>query len=103
MNMGMRNAAALQRANDIHMQYGTAIQLQNAKRVSEGRDRQAEVIRELIRANSATERSRIEAESRRQEMDAQQQMMREKLMAEGKLNPVTVIDRGGRRTEYRPL
>lgn len=102
MNIGMGNAAALQRKYDRDTQLGAAIQLSNARRVSEGRDREAEVIRELIRAKSAVELGRIQADARRQEMGAQQQMMREKLMADGKLNPVTVIDKGGRRTEYRP-
>lgn len=53
----------LQRQNDLGTVLGMDVQKANARRVSEGRDRQADVIRELIRANAETEKERLRLET----------------------------------------
>lgn len=53
----------LQDQNKLATVLGMDVQKANARRVSEGRDRQADVIRELIRANAETEKERLRLET----------------------------------------
>jgi hypothetical protein len=53
----------LQNQNKLGTVLGMDVQKANARRVSEGRDRQADVIRELIRANAETEKERLRLET----------------------------------------
>lgn len=93
----------LQRQNDLGTVLGMDVQKANARRVSEGRDRQADVIRELIRANSEIEKERIRADAVRSQMEAAKRLQDEQLAAQGLKKKVRVnYGRGGGWvTEYR--
>ena len=56
-------ADKLDRSYEMGTILGMDVHKANARRVSEGRDRQADVIRELIRANAETEKERLRLET----------------------------------------
>jgi len=58
-------ANKLDRSYEMGTILGMDVHKANARRVSEGRDRQADVIRELIRANAETEKERLRLEAAR--------------------------------------
>ena len=96
------NKNLLQAAYDRDMKYGTAIQLQNAKRVSEGRDRMAAFATRQMAEQAETDRllAKLAAEERMAEK--QLEMQRERLMADGKLTQVRGVGPNGFFTGYRP-
>lgn len=91
----------LQRQNDLGTILGMDVQKANARRVSEGRDRQADVIRELIRGETAIKVAQARAEADKARADAEKEAMTQQLVAAGRLKPVTVSDKYGIRREYR--
>lgn len=91
----------LQRQNELGTVLGMDVQKANARRVAEGRDRQADVIRELIRANAEIEKERIRAGAARSQIDAAKRMQDERLVAQGLKQKVMVNRGSGWETEYR--
>lgn len=91
----------LQDQNKLATVLGMDVQKANARRVSEGRDRQADVIRELIRGDAAVKVAQARAEADKARADAEKEAMTQQLVAAGRLKPVTVSDKYGIRREYR--